>query len=455
MKFENYDQYIDHHQSDSIAELSRLCAQPSVSATKEGLHECAALVGEMLEKRNFTVEIVPTSSAPVVFAERKGEDTSKTLLFYNHYDVQPVEPLELWHTPPFTPTLIDGKLYGRGVDDDKGNFVSRLFALDAILNEEGELPCNVKFIVEGEEEVSSPYLHEFVEQYKDRIDADACVWECGGVNDQGVPEQYLGLRGILYLELSVRTANRDVHSGLGGSIFHNAAWRLTWALASIKGVDEKVNIPGFYDDVLPPSEEDLKYLFENDDPSEKYKSLFDMESYLHYVENGEEDIRIAGVFRPTCTIDGITTGYQGPGSKTIIPAEASAKLEFRLVPDMDPHKIVKSLREYLDQQGFSDIEIKVLGAEKAAKTSANDPFVQMVVEGTRELYGHPMQIIPMIGGSGPNAIILDALDIPIVMAGVGYDGAQVHSPNENLVIENYLKGTKHIVRILKQFAEMD
>ena len=259
----------------------------------------------------------------------------------------------------------------------------------------------------------------------------------------------------MYLELSVKKANRDIHSGLGGSIFHNAAWRLTWALSAIKGVDEKVNIPGFYEDVLPPSEEDLKYLFENADPTNKYKELFNMDSYLHYVESGEEDIRVAAVFRPTCTIDGLNAGYQGPGSKTIIPAEASAKLEFRLVPDMDPHKIVKSLRHYLDDLGFSDVEIKVLGAEKAAKTSANAPFVQMVVESTRELYGHPMKIIPMIGGSGPNAIILDAFNIPIVMSGVGYDGAQVHSPNENLVIDNYVLGTKHIVRILKQFAEMD
>ncbi|MBI9048113.1 MAG: M20/M25/M40 family metallo-hydrolase [Anaerolineaceae bacterium] len=455
MNYQGYDQYIDHHCSDSIDELSILCAQPSISATQEGLEECALLLGEMLKKRGFLVEIAPTSGAPVVFAECKGKNTGKTLLFYNHYDVQPAEPLALWHTPPFTPTLIDGKLYGRGVDDDKGNIVSRLFALDAILDQDGELPCNVKFIIEGEEEVSSPYLHEFIEQYQDRIQADACVWECGGVDDDGVPMQALGLRGILYLELSVKTANRDIHSGIGGSIFQNAAWRLTWALSAVKGVDEKVNIPGFYDDILSPTDEDLFYLKKMADPSEKYKALFDLKDYLHYVESGVEDIRVAAVFRPTCTIDGINSGYQGPGSKTIIPAEASAKLEFRLVPDMDPEKIMISLRKYLDELGFTDVEIKELGSGKAAKTPVSDPFVQMVVDSTKELYGSAMQIVPMIGGSGPNAIIQDALKLPIVMAGVGYDGAQVHSPNENLVIDLYLKGTKHIVRILKEFSEMD
>ncbi len=453
MNYQAYDQYIEKHTSESIVELTRFCAQPSVSAKGEGLEECAVLLGEMLQKRGFQVELAKTKGAPVVFAERKGKNSAKTLLFYNHYDVQPVEPLELWHTPPFTPTLKSGKLYGRGVDDDKGNIVSRLFALDAILKADGQLPCNVKFIIEGEEEISSPNLPEFIKTHLDRIQADACVWECGGIDENGVPIQYLGMRGIIYLQLSVKTANRDIHSGLGGSIFPNAAWRLTWALASIKDKDERIQIPGFYDDILAPSEEDLVYLMQQPEPRARYQQLFAVPNFLHYIESGAEDLRIAGVFRPTCTIDGITSGYQGPGSKTIIPAEASAKLEFRLVPDQDPHKIIKSLRNYLDEQGFSDIQMEILGAEKGAKTDINHPFVQQVVQSTKEIYGHAMQIVPMIGGSGPNALILDALKLPIVTSGIGYEGAQVHSPNENILVDLYIKGTKHIVRILKEFSE--
>ena len=453
MNFQSYDAYIEKNYLESIHELINLAAQPSVSAKKEGQPECAALVGEMLAKRGFLVALVPTGGAPVVFAERKGKNQQKTLLFYNHYDVQPAEPLELWNTPPFEPTMIGDKLFGRGVDDDKGNITSRLLALDAILAEEGELPCTIKFVIEGEEEVTSPHLHEFIEAYRDRIRADACVWESGGVDEENVPVQCLGMRGILYLQFHVKTANRDIHSGLGGSIFENAAWRLTWALAAIKGPDEKINIPGFYDDVLLPNDDDLKYLQLEKDPSDSYHRLFELKKFLHYVDSGQEDIRVAGVFRPTCTIDGLTAGYQGPGSKTIIPAEATAKVEFRLVPDQDPQKIIAALRGYLDQQGFSDVEFEVLGAEKAGKTPVNNAFVQQVVHNAEDIYGVPMQIVPMSGGSGPNAIVLDALKLPIVMAGIGYEGAQIHSPNEHIIMDYYIKGTKHIVRIVKDFAE--
>ena len=170
----------------------------------------------MLRQRGFTVEILPTGGAPVVFGERKGR-SNKTLLFYNHYDVQPPEPLELWESPPFQPSLREGKLYARGVSDDKGHLTSRLFALDAILNVDGELPCNIKFIIEGEEEISSVHLKDFVMNNAERLKADACIWEFGGVDHREVPVQYLGLRGICYVELSVETAKSDVHSGLGGS----------------------------------------------------------------------------------------------------------------------------------------------------------------------------------------------------------------------------------------------
>ncbi len=222
------DAYLDLHLDESIAELSELCAQPSVAAQNWGMQECAVLVKKMLEKRGFAVEVMPTEGAPVVYAERAGK-SEQTLLVYCHYDVQPAEPLELWDTPPFEPDLRNGRLFARGVSDDKGHITSRLFAIDALLAELGELPCRVKFVVEGEEEISSIHLHEFVEKNAAKLKGDLCVWEFGGVDHRGVPMQYLGLRGICYVELSVETANQDIHSGTGGSIFPNAAWRLVWA----------------------------------------------------------------------------------------------------------------------------------------------------------------------------------------------------------------------------------
>src|SRR5512139_4190536 len=194
-EYRKIDAYLEAKLDQSIAELSKLVAQPSVGAQNLGMRECAALVAEMLKVRGFDVRIMDTQGAPVVYGERKGK-SEKTLLIYNHYDVQPPEPLELWDTPPFEPSLRNGKLYGRGVSDDKGHIVSRLFAIDALLETYGELPCTIKFIIEGEEETASVNLFEFIKNNKELLKADACIWEFGGVDHRDVPMLYLGLRGI-------------------------------------------------------------------------------------------------------------------------------------------------------------------------------------------------------------------------------------------------------------------
>lgn len=446
------DAYLDSHLDDSIAELSRLVAQPSISAQKLGLVECAQMVADMLQKRGFTVEIMPTGGAPVVYAERKGR-TDKTLLFYNHYDVQPPEPLELWDSPPFEPSLRDGMLYGRGVSDDKGHLVSRLFAIDAILEADGEIPCNIKFAVEGEEEAGSVSLEPFVRDNRDKLAADACVWEFGYVDHREVPLQYLGLRGICYVELSVETASIDVHSGTGGSIFPNAAWRLVWALCSLKGPDEHINLPGHYDKVIPPSQRDRDLMAALPEIAGEYISRYGVDHFLKNLTGGV-DLKLAEVFEPTCTICGLDSGYQGAGSKTVLPARASAKVDFRLVPDQHPEEVLKSLRTYLDSQGFTDVKITYHGGVPPARTDPDDPFVQLVVEAARDVYGRPMDVVPMVGGSGPNYAFKHYLNLPIVTAGIGYPGTQAHAPNENIRLDHYLKGAKHILRIIKDFSEI-
>jgi acetylornithine deacetylase/succinyl-diaminopimelate desuccinylase-like protein len=444
------DQSLETHQEESLQELVRLCAQPSVSAQNWGLAECADLVAEMLRKRGFHVEILAPSGAPAVFASRPGK-RDKTLIFYNHYDVQPAEPLDLWVSPPFEPTFRDGKLYARGVSDDKGHITSRLLAIDALLETEGELPCNVKFLVEGEEEAGSVPLEGLVRANKDKLAADACVWEFGGVDHREVPLQYLGLRGICYVELSVETAVQDVHSGTGGSIFPNSAWRLVWALSTLKGPDEKIRLPGFYDPIKPPSERDRQLMAALPETADEYKRRYGVKSFLRGLQGGV-DLRIAEVFEPTCTICGLTSGYQGAGSKTVLPARASAKIDFRLVPDQTPDQVLKALRAHLDDQGFSDIQITELGSEPPARTDPDDPFVRLVVEAAGDVYEHPMQIVPLSGGSGPNHAFVQHLNVPIVSSGVGYPGTQSHAPNENLRLDLYLKGAKHIARIIKAFG---
>jgi len=445
------DHYLEAHLDESIAELSKLCAQPSVAAQNLGLNECAELVGEMLQARGFTTEIMPTDGAPVVYAERHGRG-DKTLLIYNHYDVQPPEPLELWESPPFEPTLRDGKLYARGVSDDKGHLVSRLFAIDALLDGEGELPCTIKFIIEGEEEVSSVHLKDFVAANYKKLAADACIWEFGGVDHNEVPMQYLGLRGICYVELSVQTAKMDVHSGVGGSIFPNPAWRLVWALNSLKDPDEHIRIPGFYDPIKPPSERDRQLMAALPEVAGEYKERYGVDHFLKGLSGGTA-LRIAEVFEPTCTICGLTSGYQGKGAKTVLPARASAKVDFRLVPDQTPQQILEQLRAHLDAEGFTDVQITFLGGEPPARTDPDDPFVDLVVSSAEPVYGHPMQVVPMTGGSGPNHPFIHYLNLPIVTAGIGHPGSQAHAPNENIRLDLYLKGAKHIARIIKEFGE--
>jgi acetylornithine deacetylase/succinyl-diaminopimelate desuccinylase-like protein len=450
---EDYTQikeFLNSNLDHSLDELAKLCAQPSIAAQNLGMQECAEMVAEMLEIRGFDVEIMPTDGAPVVYAERKGVQ-DKTLMFYNHYDVQPPEPLEEWVSPPFEPTIREGKMYARGVADDKGHILSRLHAIDAILDQDGELPCNIKFVIEGEEETSSVHLHEFIELHQAKLAADACVWEFGEVDHREVPIQYLGLRGICYVELSVRTASIDAHSGLGGSIFPNAAWRLIWALRSIKGTDEVIRIPGHYDDVVPPSERDLELLAALPEVSDEYKQRYGVDSFLKGLTGGVE-LHREEVFVPTCTICGFSSGYQGEGSKTVLPAYAMAKVDFRLVPNQKPEDVLINLRKFLDDGGFSDVEITYLGGEPAARTDPDDPFVKLVVAAAEPVYGMPQQITPMIGGSGPNSPFVHILGLPVVTAGVGYPGSQAHAPNENMRIDLYLKGAEHIARIIKEFS---
>lgn len=445
------DSYLNQHIDESIAELSRLVAQPSVGAQNLGITECAQLVAGLLEKRGFSVEILPTGGAPVVLGERKGKNQQKTLLFYNHYDVQPAEPLELWESPPFEPSLRGGKLYGRGVSDDKSHITSRLYAIDALLAETGELPCNVKFIIEGEEETGSLHLPKFITANKEKLAADACIWEFGGVDHREVPMQYLGLRGICYVQLSVETASIDVHSGQGGSIFPNAAWRLVWALNTLKGPDEKIRIPGWYDDIIPPSDRDRELFDQQPDAAAEYKAQYGVKNFLKGLTGGT-DLYMAEVFEPTCTICGLTSGYQGAGSKTVLPAKASAKVDFRIVAGQTIEKCLALLRQHLDAEGFADIQIEFMGGGPAAKTDPDDPFIKLVVDTAEEIFEFPMELVPMVGGSGPNYPFVHELHLPVATAGLGYPDTRAHAPNENIRIDLYLKHARHMARVLKEFS---
>ncbi len=432
------DRAIEQNRQAALQELELFCSQPSISAQNTGIPEMAQIVVQALQRRGFTCRLVPTPRHPAVLAERRGSG-HRSVLFYNHYDVQPPEPLEPWVSGPFTPTVRDGKLYARGAMDDKGHLACRLAAIDAVLAVYGELPCTVKFLVEGEEEIASPNLEEVIRQNKESLAADLCVWEFGEVDAEGVSMEYLGFRGILYVELSVQALDQDYHSGIWGTLLPNAAWRLAWALSSLKGQDEKVSIPGFYEKVVPPSDEDMR-LFETLPPLQ-------VRPYIGRYATPAELHRNA-VMSPSCTICGFTSGYQGEGQKTIIPARASAKVDFRLVPDQTPEEIFGKLRAHLDTQGFRDVKATVIGKLYPSRTPEDHPLVRAVVESAREVYGQPQRVYPMSGGSGPAYSFQKILGVPIVTAGVGYLGSNIHAPNENIREADFFNGIRHTARII-------
>ena len=451
MKLENVDRHIEEHLDESIQELAWLCAQPSIAAQHVGIEECAAMVAKSLQARGFDVQILSTGGSPVVFAERKGR-VDKTLLVYDHYDVQPTEPLELWDSPPFELNQRRGRLYARGVADNKGNFIERLHAIDAVLAVEGELPCNVKFILEGEEEIGSVHLEPFIKSHQDLLAGDVCVWEIGGVDHENFPVQQIGMRGICYVELRAKTANQDIHSGLGGSIFPNAAWRLVWALNALKDRNENILLPGFYDSVVPPTDREIELLAEQPALMAFYKEKYNLPGFLKGIDN-ELDLAVEAVYQPTCTICGLTAGYQGEGSKTVLPAQARAKVDFRLVPNQTPEEVLAQLRTHLDAQGFEDIEIVDLGGNPPAKTDPDHPAVQMAVEAAQDVYEKPTRIVPMVGGSGPNFMFMKYLGVPIITSGAGDPESRAHAPNESISLDLYVKGAKHFARILKLMGE--
>jgi acetylornithine deacetylase/succinyl-diaminopimelate desuccinylase-like protein len=446
----NIDEFLTEGLDGYIAETTRLCAQPSVSAHGDGMRECAALVADVLERRGFNVRQIETPGNPIVLGRASGQ-SQRTLLFYNHYDVQPAEPLELWTSPPFEPTLRDGALYARGAKDDKGEFVARVAAVEAARAAHGgRLPCGVTFVVEGEEEVGSPHIAGFVQAHKDDLRCHGAVWEEGGLAPSGRPEISLGRRGILAVELEVQTMTRDAHSG-GAHMLPNAAWRLHRALATLRGPDERVLIRGFYDRVVPPSARDLDLLATL--PGEEHW-LREAYGVTAFVRNLSGEALAQAVFEPTCNIAGITAGYQGPGMKTVIPARATCKIDFRLVPHQDPDEVLAALRSHLDQEGFGDVVVRRLGAMWPERVPLDDPLVHLTARAAEQVYGLPSQIRPIGGGSSPVYAFTEPLGIPVVTAGVGYAGNRTHAPDEHVRLGDFLNAARHIARILDGFASL-
>jgi len=365
--------------------------------------------------------------------------------------VQPAEPFELWTSPPFEPQVRDGKLFARGAADDKGEIAARLAALDAVrAAHAGDLPCNILWVIEGEEEVSSPNIAAFVKEHLYMLRCDGAIWEGGGVSPDERPVNVLGYRGILAVQLEAQTMSRDAHSG-NAHILPSAAWRLVNALSILKDPSEHILITGFYDQALPPSSVDLELINNLPSYEETTKANYGI---TRFVRGATGDAYKRAEFEPTCNIQGMIAGWVGEGVKTVIPARSMARLDFRLVPGQDPDDIFEKLQRYLIEQGFEDIKLTRLGSMWPSKSPGDDPLVLLTNRTAEEVYGSPPVVVPLGGGSTPVYAFAGPLGIPVVNAGIGYEYARAHAPDENFRLEDFLKGAKHIARIIDEFEAL-
>ncbi len=441
--------YIDDHREQFIERLQWLCRQPSIAAQNVGIRETAQMVAQLMGQVGITTELYATDGAPVVYGV--AGSGPRTLLIYNHYDVQPPEPLDEWQSPPFAAEVRDGKLYARGAADNKGNLVARLCAVEAWVRTRGALPLTVKFVVEGEEEVSSAHLHQFVRQHQDLVQADGCLWEAGGKDLQEIPGLYMGAKGIMYVELEATGANRDLHSSQA-TIVPNPAWRLVWALSTFKDRYENILIEGFYDDVAEPTPEEIEHLrrlaaARDDDLRRRDLGIDQFLLGLSGLQLVKRNL-----YQPTCTICGFGSGYTGPGSKTVLPHQAVAKVDFRLVPNQRPDDIFEKVKRHLAQQGFADITVRLLGAEQPARTPVDSPLAMVVVETVKEIYGRDPMVSPLMAATGPMYELTAQFGIPTVGTGCGYAHSNGHAPNENIRLDDFFQHLKHVALLFERFA---
>ena len=444
--------HVDSHMEDLILDLQTLIKQPSVSAKNEGIEDCAKLVQKLLKKSGISSEILKLKKnvAPIVYGEVKSkQNPKKTLLFYNHYDVQPAEPFDLWDYPPFSGTRKGNKIFGRGATDDKGELITRIKAVEASLKATGDVPCNIKFVIEGEEETGSAHIEEYLKKYKKKFSSDGVIWEFGYVDAKNRPIIGLGMKGLLFVELSVKESIRDVHSSLA-VLIKNPAWRLIEAVSTLRDSKGKILIKDWYKEVTPFSKKDLELIKEEPFDENVFKKEFGIRSFVGNKKG--MDAKKALVGNATCNIAGFLSGYTGNGAKTILPGESLVKIDFRLIPKMNPKKQIMRLKNHLKSKGFGDVKIKVYHGEAAARTDSSDPFVSHVKNAADKSFGKSILNVSN-AGTGPMYPFVNILKAPCISIGSTYMFSRIHSPNEFARIDLLKKTTKCMCLIMQNFGQ--
>lgn len=450
-----YASYIDRELPRFREELFDFLRIPSVSTRSEhdeDTRRAAEWLRDKLVEAGLDAEVVSTPGHPIVLGEYRdaGED-APTVLIYGHYDVQPPEPLELWDSPPFEPEVRDGRIYARGSADDKGQLFMHVKAMEAVLATEATLPVNVVVLAEGEEEVGSPSLLPYVERHRDRLACDAVVISDSGMYAPGQPSLLTSLRGLTYLEIRVRGPQGDLHSGAYGGAVVNPANALSRILASLHDESRAVAVPGFYDDVVPWDEEDRAAIRALDHDDEAFRSAIGAPALDG--EAGYTTLERLWI-RPTCDVCGLKSGYQGQGAKTVLPAEAVAKVSFRLVPEQDSDLIAELVEAHVRNVAPRGVTVSItrLHGGNPWRARVGGPMLEAAKRALAASFGkEPV----LVGEGGSIPIVVDferILEAPAVLVGFSLPGANLHAPNEWLPVDNFEKGIEALARLYEELA---
>lgn len=453
---QNIKNYIEENKQRFLDELFELLRFPSVSADPkyktDVLNTAEFVAAKLKEAGADQVAICSTKGYPIVYGEKIIDSSLPTVLVYGHYDVQPPDPLELWHTPPFEPTLRDGKIYARGACDDKGQFYMHVKAFELMQNT-NTLPCNIKFMIEGEEEVGSDNLGLFVSENREKLAADVVLISDTSMISMENPSLETGLRGLAYMEVEVTGPNRDLHSGVYGGAVANPATILAKMIASLHDENNHITIPGFYDDVIELTEEERTSLNSAPFDLEEYKTDLDINDV--WGEKGYSTLERTGT-RPTLEVNGIWGGYTGPGAKTVLPSKANAKISMRLVPGQDWKKISHLFESHFKHLAPASVKVNVVAHHGGSPyvTPTDSVAFKAAYKAVEESFGK--KPVPTRGGGSIPIVALfeQELGIKTVLMGFGLDSDNLHSPNEKYDLFNYYKGIETIPLFFKHFAEL-
>lgn len=442
--------HVDRNRQSFIDRLIDYVRQPSISAQGIGIGEVANFLTHYLTQLGFATESLATPGWPMVYGRRDDAPGAPTLLIYGHYDVQPPDPLDKWISPPFEPTIRDGRLYARGVGDNKGQHFANLLAIESTLAVAGKLPCNVIVLLEGEEEVGSPHIADFVRRHRDKLNADLVITSDGPVHESGRFCIEFGVRGIISFELRAKGANRDVHSGNFGGVVPNPIWTLVQLLATMKSENGEITIDGFYDHVQPPTDLERKALANLPLNIAAVKAELGLTEFDQPLNWGYYE-RLS--LWPTFTINGFHAGYGGPGTKTVLPHEAFVKCDMRLVESQTPEEIFTKVEAHVKKHA-PDVEFIRMGSMAPSKTPLDSPFAAPLLAALTEAQGEEPLLVPAMGGSLPDYVWTKTLGIPSFVVPYANADEANHAPNENMELDRFITGIKTGSAIMQYLGKL-